>query len=80
MLERVGPREVTECWVIVERQRFHVVMAAVRFRPWSRSMVMFVRNIMTVIAEPMTGDVSPGVTCPSIQMQRALWSIGRTAG
>lgn len=32
----------------------------------------FVWNVMTAIAERTTGDIGPGVTCPSFRMHPAI--------
>jgi len=74
MLEQFGPREVTEYAVIAEQHGFRGVMAADHFQPWvpQQGNAAFVWNVMTAIAERTTGDIGPGVTCPSFRMHPAI--------
>ena len=74
MLEQFGPLEVTELSVKAEQSGFTGVMAADHYQPWvpAQGNASFVWNVMTAIAERTTGDVGPGVTCPSFRMHPAI--------
>jgi G6PDH family F420-dependent oxidoreductase len=74
MLEQFGPREVVDLSVAAEAAGFSGVMAADHFQPWvpQQGNAAFVWNVMTAIAERTTGDVGPGVTCPSFRMHPAI--------
>ncbi len=74
MLEQFGPQEVVGYCVAAEAAGFSGVMAADHFQPWvpRQGQAAFVWNVMTAIAERTTGDVGPGVTCPSFRMHPAI--------
>src|ERR1043166_2710248 len=74
MLEQFGPREVVDCSFDAEQYGFSGVMAADHFEPWvpQQGNAAFVWNVMTAIGERTTGDVGPGVTCPSFRMHPAI--------
>jgi coenzyme F420-dependent glucose-6-phosphate dehydrogenase len=74
MLEQFGPQEVVGYSVAAEQRGFSGVMAADHFQPWvpQQGQAAFVWNVMTAIGERTTGDVGPGVTCPSFRMHPAI--------
>jgi G6PDH family F420-dependent oxidoreductase len=74
MLEQFGPTEVVEYSALAERHGFSGVMAADHFQPWvpQQGQAAFVWNVMTAIAAKTTGDIGPGVTCPSFRMHPAI--------
>ena len=74
MLEQFGPQEVVGYSALAEQHGFSGVMAADHFQPWvpEQGNAAFVWNVMTAIAERTTGDVGPGVTCPSFRMHPAI--------
>ncbi len=74
MLEQFGPREVVDYSALAEQHGFSGVMAADHFQPWvpQQGEAAFVWNVMTAIGERTTGDVGPGVTCPSFRMHPAI--------
>ena len=74
MLEQFGPQEVVGYCALAEQHGFSGVMAADHFQPWTpqQGEAAFVWNVMTAIAERTTGDVGPGVTCPSFRMHPAI--------
>ena len=74
MLEQFGPREIVDQSVAAEAAGFSGVMAADHFQPWvpQQGQAAFVWNVMTAIAERTTGDVGPGVTCPSFRFHPAI--------
>ena len=74
MLEQFAPQEVIGYCQLAEQHGFSGVMAADHFQPWTpqQGEAAFVWNVMTAIAERTTGDVGPGVTCPSFRMHPAI--------
>jgi coenzyme F420-dependent glucose-6-phosphate dehydrogenase len=74
MLEQFGPTEVVEYSALAEQHGFTGVMAADHFQPWvpQQGQAAFVWNVMTAIAGRTTGDIGPGVTCPSFRMHPAI--------
>jgi G6PDH family F420-dependent oxidoreductase len=74
MLEQFGPIEVTEYAVAAEAAGFTGVMAADHFQPWvpSQGQAPFVWNVLTAMGERTTGDLGPGVTCPSFRFHPAI--------
>ena len=74
MLEQFAPQEVVEYSAVAERAGFRGVMAADHFQPWvpRQGQAAFVWNVMTAIGERTSGDVGPGVTCPSFRMHPAI--------
>ncbi|HUJ04794.1 MAG TPA: TIGR03557 family F420-dependent LLM class oxidoreductase [Streptosporangiaceae bacterium] len=74
MLEQFGPLEVTEYTVAAEAAGFAGVMAADHFQPWvpSQGQAPFVWNVLTAMGERTSGDLGPGVTCPSFRFHPAI--------
>ena len=74
MLEQFGPQEVVGYSADAEQHGFTGVMAADHFQPWvpRQGQAAFVWNVMTAIGERTTGDVGPGVACPSFRMHPAI--------
>jgi coenzyme F420-dependent glucose-6-phosphate dehydrogenase len=74
MLEQFAPREVIDYSVKAEQCGFSGVMAADHFQPWvpQQGNAAFVWNVMAALGELTTGDVGPGVTCPSFRMHPAI--------
>src|SRR5688572_18629901 len=74
MLEQFEPGEVVGYCETAERHGFSGVMAADHYQPWvpQQGQAAFVWNVMTAIGERTTGDVGPGVTCPSFRMHPAI--------
>ena len=74
MLEQFGPREIVDQTIAAEAAGFSGVMAADHFQPWvpQQGNAAFVWNVMTAVAERTTGDVGPGVTCPSFRFHPAI--------
>jgi coenzyme F420-dependent glucose-6-phosphate dehydrogenase len=73
MLEQFNPVEATEFTVAAERAGFRGAMAADHFQPWvpAQGNASFVWNVLTAIGERTTGDMGPGVTCPSFRFHPA---------
>jgi G6PDH family F420-dependent oxidoreductase len=74
MLEQFGPVEVTDYTVAAEAAGFRGVMAADHFQPWvpQQGQAAFVWNVLTAMGARTTGDLGPGVTCPSFRFHPAI--------
>ena len=74
MLEQFGPTEVTRYTQAAEAAGFTGVMAADHFQPWvpSQGHAPFVSNVLTAMGERTSGDLGPGVTCPSFRFHPAV--------
>jgi coenzyme F420-dependent glucose-6-phosphate dehydrogenase len=74
MLEQFGPSEVTGYTVAAEQAGFTGVMAADHFQPWvpRQGQAPFVWNVLAAMGERTTGDLGPGVTCPSFRFHPAI--------
>ena len=73
-LEQFGPQEVVGYSAAAEAAGFRGVMAADHFQPWvpQQGQAAFVWNVLAAIGERTTGDLGPGVTCPSFRMHPAI--------
>jgi coenzyme F420-dependent glucose-6-phosphate dehydrogenase len=73
-LEQFGPTEVTEYTVAADTAGFTGVLAADHFQPWvpRQGQAPFVWNVLTALGERTTGDLGPGVTCPSFRYHPAI--------
>jgi coenzyme F420-dependent glucose-6-phosphate dehydrogenase len=74
MLEQFAPQEVVALTALAEQHGFSGCMAADHFQPWvpSQGQASFVWNVLTAVAERTTGDLGPGVTCPSFRFHPAV--------
>jgi coenzyme F420-dependent glucose-6-phosphate dehydrogenase len=74
MLEQFGPQEVVGYSAAAEAAGFTGVMAADHFQPWvpGQGQAAFVWNVLTATAERTSGDLGPGVTCPSFRFHPAI--------
>ena len=74
MLEQFGPRECVDLTVLAEQHGFSGCMAADHFQPWvpQQGQSAFVWNVLTAVGERTTGDLGPGVTCPSFRFHPAI--------
>ncbi|HET8600681.1 MAG TPA: TIGR03557 family F420-dependent LLM class oxidoreductase [Segeticoccus sp.] len=74
MLEQFHPTEAVELTELAEQHGFSGCMAADHFQPWvpQQGQASFVWNVLTAVAERTTGDLGPGVTCPSFRFHPAL--------
>ncbi|MEP6478035.1 MAG: TIGR03557 family F420-dependent LLM class oxidoreductase [Rhodoglobus sp.] len=74
MLEQFHPNDIVADAKFAEEHGFSGVMAADHFQPWvpQQGQAAFVWNVMTAIAGNTTGDVGPGVTCPSFRFHPAI--------
>jgi G6PDH family F420-dependent oxidoreductase len=74
MLEQFGPQEVVGLTALAEQHGFTGCMAADHFQPWvpTQGQASFVWNVLTAVGERTTGDLGPGVTCPSFRFHPAI--------
>jgi G6PDH family F420-dependent oxidoreductase len=74
MLEQFGPLEVTDYSALAEQHGFTGTMAADHFQPWvpQQGEASFVWSVLTAVGERTTGDLGPGVTCPSFRFHPAM--------
>ncbi|WP_019815506.1 TIGR03557 family F420-dependent LLM class oxidoreductase [Saccharomonospora saliphila] len=73
-LEQFSPRESLELAALAERHGFSGQMAADHFQPWvpAQGEASFVWSVLASLAEHTTGDLGPGVTCPSFRQHPAM--------
>ena len=74
MLEQFDPVEATHLTALAEQAGFRGAMVADHFQPWvpAQGNASFVWNVLTAIGERTTGDMGPGVTCPSFRFHPAM--------
>ncbi len=74
MLEQFHPTEVVELTAYAEQHGFSGCMAADHFQPWvpRQGNASFVWNVLTAVGERTSGDMGPGVTCPSFRFHPAI--------
>lgn len=74
MLEQFHPTELVEYCVAAEAAGFSGVMAADHLQPWTpqQGNAAFVWSFMAAAAQRTTGDIGPGVTCPSFRQHPAI--------
>ncbi len=73
-LEQFGPREIVDLCETAERHGFTGVMAADHFQPWvpQQGHAAYVWNVLSAVGQRTTGDLGPGVTCPSFRYHPAI--------
>jgi len=73
-LEQFSPCDSIDIAAAAERNGFAGQMAADHFQPWvpEQGEASFVWSVLASLAEHTTGDLGPGVTCPSFRMHPAL--------
>jgi coenzyme F420-dependent glucose-6-phosphate dehydrogenase len=74
MLEQFGPAEIVDLCARAEAAGFWGVMAADHLQPWipRQGQAPFVWEVLAVTGARTTGDLGPGVTCPSFRMHPAI--------
>jgi coenzyme F420-dependent glucose-6-phosphate dehydrogenase len=74
MLEQFHPTEAVALTALAEEHGFSGCMAADHFLPWvpQQGQASFVWNVLTAVGERTTGDMGPGVTCPSFRFHPAM--------
>lgn len=73
-LEQFAPREMVDLCETAERHGFTGVMAADHFQPWvpRQGQAAYVWNVLSAVGQRTTGDLGPGVTCPSFRHHPAI--------
>jgi coenzyme F420-dependent glucose-6-phosphate dehydrogenase len=73
-LEQFGPVEMIDLCERAEQHGFVGVMAADHFQPWvpQQGQASFVWNVLSAAGQRTTGDLGPGVTCPSFRYHPAI--------
>lgn len=73
-LEQFAPNEVLDLAAACEQHGISGTMAADHFQPWvpEQGQASFVWNVLGALGERTTGDLGPGVTCPSFRYHPAL--------
>ncbi|SEP34771.1 TIGR03557 family F420-dependent LLM class oxidoreductase [Amycolatopsis saalfeldensis] len=73
-LEQFSPRESIRLAKAAEERGFSGQMAADHFQPWvpQQGEASFVWSVLASLAENTTGDLGPGVTCPSFRLHPAM--------
>src|SRR3954451_13672929 len=74
MLEQFHPREAVEVTAMAEEHGFSGCVADEHVPPWvpQQGQASFVWNVLTAVGERTTGDLGPGVTCPSFRFHPAI--------
>ena len=74
MLEQFHPTEAVALTALAEEHGFSGCMAADHFQPWvpQQGQASFVWNVLTALGERTTGDIGPGVTCPTFRLHPAM--------
>ncbi len=74
MSEQFHPAELIDLCAYAEAAGFSGVMAADHFQPWvpAQGQAPYVWNVLTACGERTTGDIGPGVVCPSFKTHPAL--------
>ncbi len=74
MLEQFPPTEAVALTALAEEHGFSGCMAADHFQPWvpQQGQASFVWNVLAAVGERTSGDMGPGVTCPSFRFHPAV--------
>jgi coenzyme F420-dependent glucose-6-phosphate dehydrogenase len=74
MLEQFHPTELLDMCAAAEANGMSGIMAADHVQPWvpQQGQAAFVWSFMTAAAERTSGDIGPGVTCPSFRQHPAV--------
>jgi G6PDH family F420-dependent oxidoreductase len=73
-LEQFGPGEILDLCASAEKHGFSGVMAADHFQPWipQQGQASYVWNVLGALGQCTTGDLGPGVTCPTFRHHPAI--------
>ncbi|PWD50127.1 LLM class F420-dependent oxidoreductase [Serinibacter arcticus] len=73
-LEQFSPNEIIEHTALAEKHGFSGVMAADHVQPWvpAQGEAAFVWNVLSALGQTTTGDLGPGVTCPSMRWHPSM--------
>ncbi|WP_111720394.1 TIGR03557 family F420-dependent LLM class oxidoreductase [Homoserinimonas sp. OAct 916] len=74
MLEQFAPAEAVALSAYAEQHGFSGVMAADHFQPWvpAQGQSAHVWSVLGALGERTSGDLGPGVTCPSFRQHPAV--------
>ncbi len=74
MLEQFAPTEAVQLTAYAEEHGFSGAMVADHFQPWvpQQGQASFVWSVLAALGERTSGDLGPGVTCPSFRFHPAL--------
>ena len=73
-LEQFAPTEIVRLCETAEQHGFSGVMAADHFQPWvpQQGQASYVWNVLSALGQRTTGDLGPGVTCPTFRHHPAI--------
>ncbi len=73
-LEQFAPGEMIELCETAEQHGFTGTMAADHFQPWipEQGQASYVWNVLSALGQRTTGDLGPGVTCPTFRYHPAI--------
>lgn len=73
-LEQFPPRKILDLCSTAEQHGFTGVMAADHYQPWvpQQGQASYVWNVLSALGERTTGDLGPGVTCPTFRNHPAV--------
>ena len=73
-LEQFTPNEIIELCEASEKHGFSGTMAADHFQPWvpAQGQASYVWNVLSALGQRTTGDLGPGVTCPTFRHHPAI--------
>jgi G6PDH family F420-dependent oxidoreductase len=73
-LEQFAPAAIVEFCELAERHGFSGTMAADHFQPWvpQQGQASYVWPVLSAVGQRTSGDLGPGVTCPSFRHHPAL--------
>src|SRR5690349_11351299 len=73
-LEQFAPIEIVALCAQAEQHGFVGTMAADHFQPWvpQQGQASYVWAVLSAVGQQTTGDLGPGVTCPSFRHHPAV--------
>jgi coenzyme F420-dependent glucose-6-phosphate dehydrogenase len=73
-LEQFAPREMIDLCEAAEQHGFSGTMAADHFQPWvpQQGQASYVWNVLSALGARTTGDLGPGVICPTFRHHPAI--------
>ncbi len=73
-LEQFAPAEIVDLSAVSEDHGFSGVMAADHFQPWvpAQGQASYVWSVLGALGQRTTGDLGPGVTCPTFRQHPAI--------
>ena len=73
-LEQFAPAEIVDLCELSERHGFTGTMAADHLQPWvpQQGQASYVWAVLSAVGQRTSGDLGPGVTCPSFRQHPAI--------